>query len=279
MIFDFHTHTTFSDGTLEPEELIKKAAKRNIKVISVTDHDTISNYQEVRQYCQKYGVELIKGIELSSIHEGKEVHILAYFAKENDYYKLSELAEERKKDREKRIYRICEKLKEAGIDISAADLLAKSEKGSIGRPQVARAIIEKGYRMTFPEIFAEYLGNGAKAYVPSTTTSSIEIIKMVRELKGTPVLAHPGDYFQKNPEIINQFISAGLQGIEVYYSSHNQDKINFYLNLVRKYNLVATGGSDYHGNTKGREDYLGKIRIPETEYRLFFERIHFCSDN
>src|SRR5690606_30438713 len=128
MIFDFHTHTTFSDGTLEPEELIAMAAKRNVNVISVTDHDTISNFKIVSSCCKKHGIEHIKGVELSSVYEGKDVHILAYFLREEDYEKLKDLEDSRTKSRVERIYKICEKLNGLGVDIKVEDVLAKSEK-------------------------------------------------------------------------------------------------------------------------------------------------------
>ncbi len=274
MSYDFHTHSTFSDGTLEPENLISLAFEKGIKVISVTDHDTIANYSYVSKACKKYDIELIKGIELSSQLNGNDIHILAYFENENDYFKLKSLEEIQKKSRLARIFHICEKLKEINVFIEPEKIISNSEKaGSVGRPQVARELVIQGYVSDIPEAFDKYLAAGKQGYISSTNVSTSEVISTVKEFNGVPVLAHPGVKFMNKEESIKELIDYGLEGIEVYYPSHDYYKFSYYLNLARKYKLIATGGSDFHGPNIGKEDRFGKIKIPEAEYLRLKEKI------
>jgi predicted metal-dependent phosphoesterase TrpH len=278
MSYDFHTHTTFSDGTLTPEALISKAAERGIKVISVTDHDTISSYPLNRAACKKNNIELIKGIEISSQLEEKDVHILAYFAEETDFFRLKDLETRRRAKRLERLYLICERLKDMGVIIDPEIILENNQgEGTIGRPHIAREIVARGYASSVPDAFTKYLSNGSKAFLPSSLISSLEVITTVREFKGTPVLAHPAAQFINREDLVKQMVETGLQGIEVYYPAHDPVKKSHYLNLARKYNLVATGGSDYHGPDTGREDYLGRMVLPDVEYQRLKERIDFCA--
>lgn len=272
MSYDFHTHTTFSDGVLTPDALISLASQRGIKGISVTDHDSISNYSEVKDACKKYNVDLIMGIEISSQHKGKDVHLLGYFAKEEDYLKLNELENHRKVQRINRLKKICENLANVGVIIDADEIINQHPKGTIGRPQIAQKIIEKGYASSLDEVFSKYLSAGMSGYVPSTIEQTLDIIKLVNEHGGISSIAHPGTYFLNNMNALRELISGGLRGIECFYPSHDYQKMKNYLNIANNYKLVATGGSDYHGNPH-RPDNLGRVTVPEKEYVTFKQKL------
>jgi predicted metal-dependent phosphoesterase TrpH len=277
--YDYHTHSTFSDGLLNPDDLIELAVERGIKSISVTDHDSISNYSAVHNACKKNNVELIKGTEISSMYNGRDVHILAYFENETDYFKLETLENKRINERILRLRNICKNLNEIGIMIEPENIIARQEgRGTIGRPQIAREIIEKGYALSQNEVFQKFLVPGTPGYVPSTHDSSLDMIELVRNCNGLPVLAHPGNYYFNNEDDLLAMINAGLLGIECYCPSNNKDKLAYYLNVVKKYNLVATGGSDFHGFYQDRADNFGWILIPPAENEIFRERLSLCAN-
>lgn len=280
MTYDYHTHTNFSDGLLDPEELILLASKKRIKSISVTDHDCISNYTRVKAACNKYNIELIKGIEISSSYNGRDVHLLAYFEKEEDYFKLAFIEEKRKKERIERLYLICENLRKIDVIIEAEELINKSNNHvMIGRPHIAKLIIEKGYAKNQIEAFEKFLGNNKSGYVPTTYDSTLEMIKIVNDFHGLPVIAHPGNFFIDNPDDLLNLINAGLQGIECYHHSHNTSKVNAYLELAKKHNLVVTGGSDYHGIRYKKKDKFRYIPLSDEQYTVFKKRLYSCSEN
>ena len=279
MTYDYHTHTNFSDGLLDPEELILLASKKKIQSISVTDHDSISNYSRVKEACEKHNIELIKGIEISSWHKGRDIHLLAYFEKEDDYLKLADLEEKRKTERINRLYRICENLKSMDVIIDPNEMISnQNNHGIIGRPHVANLIIKKGYAKNQIEVFAKYLGNDKPGYVPTTYDSTLEMIKLVNKCHGLPVIAHPGNFFIDNPDELLVLIEAGLQGIECYHHSHNTSKVDEYLRLAKMYNLVVTGGSDYHGIRHRKKDKLRHIPLTEDQYINFKKRLYLCSE-
>ncbi|MBC7475748.1 MAG: PHP domain-containing protein [Candidatus Sericytochromatia bacterium] len=275
MLFDFHTHTIFSDGVLTPDQLISLANDRNIDVISVTDHDTISNFQEVKQACNKYELELIKGTELTASLENKDIHILCYFEKEDNYLELSDHEATYKQKRIERLYKICDNLKLEGVIIEPENILKKSSH-IIARPQIAAEIVEKGYASSVANAFDKYLYDGAKSYEPASIISAEDLIIKVRLMGGLPVLAHPAERFINREDLIKNLVTAGLQGIEVHHPSHDLVKRNHYTNLCRRYNLVVTGGSDYHGIV-GKEDNLGKTIIAQAEYDRLKVRMSECS--
>jgi predicted metal-dependent phosphoesterase TrpH len=275
---DYHTHSTFSDGLLTPDDLIELAVERGIKTISVTDHDSISNYSSVLSACRKNNIELVKGIEISSMLNGKDIHILAYFETEEDYFKLEDLENKRKKERIERLEKICKNLGEIGVIIDPEEIVQRQNgKGTVGRPQIARMIIEKGYATTQNEVFIRFLGAGNPGYVPSTHDSTLDMIKLVRKYNGLPVLAHPGNYFFSNEDVLLTLINAGLLGIECYCPANKDDKILFYLGIVKKYHLVPTGGSDFHGFYKEGHDNFGWIMIPKAANESFRERLLLCA--
>ena len=259
MTADLHIHTTFSDGTLTPEEVVQTAKKAGLKTIAITDHDEIDGIAPAIEEAEKWSIEVIPAVEFTTEIPKAEVHILGYFID----YQNPQLLETLKKiqaDRKTRIFKIVDKLDKLGIKISAERVLEIVGHGSAGRPHVARALIEKGYVEGVREAFEKYLDYRAPAYVAHYKLTPEEAIKLILQVRGIPVYAHPGA--SKCDEIIPDLIKAGLKGIEVYYTGHNNWQTRHYAHLAKKYGLLITGGSDFHG-LGIREVNLGDLTVPD----------------
>lgn len=258
---DLHLHTLFSDGTYTPEELVKKSAKVGLSAISVVDHDTIDGILPAVMAARAEGIEVIPGIELSSDYEGLEVHILGYcFDPESNDLK-SKLALLRQ-NRIERVYKMVDKLKGLGIKLEAQAVFDIGGEGTVGRLHIARAMVNDGVVRSTAEAFQKYIGDKCPAYVCGFRFSPLEAIKLIRDIGGVAVLAHP--YLLRSDELIRQFVGFGIMGLEVYYPEHTQSMINLYLELAKEYNLLVTGGSDCHGKAKP-DVKIGLVRLP---YRL-----------
>lgn len=256
---DLHLHTIFSDGTYTPEELILRSQKSGLSAIAVVDHDTVMGIDPVIQASGGQEIEVLPGIELSAEYEGQEVHILGYLIDyKND--KLLEKLEFLKKNRIERIYKIVDKLKANGIALEAESVFDISGGlGTVGRLHVARAMVKAKIVTSTGEAFYKYIGDKGPAYVCNFKFTPAEAIKLIKEVGGIPVLAHP--YTLDEDDLIPVFVKLGLEGLEVHYPEHTQGMINFYLGLAKKYNLLVTGGSDCHGSAKS-EIKIGSVKIP-----------------
>ncbi len=255
---DLHLHTIFSDGTYTPEEVIREASKEGLSAIAVVDHDAIGAITPTINAGKELDIEVLPGIELTTDQNGTEVHILGYLL---DYQNpaLKEKLEMLNKARVERVYKITEKLKNLGLNLSPDAVFKLALKGSPGRLHIARAMVEEKLVGSIYEAFKKYIGDKGPAYVCGFKLTPREGIKLIRDFSGIPVLAHP--YTMNNDELIPEFIKLGLMGLEVYYTEHSQGMINFYLSLAKEYNLLVTGGSDCHGKAKP-EVKIGLIKIP-----------------
>ena len=255
---DLHLHTVFSDGTYTPDELISESAKSGLSSIAVVDHDCVLGIAPAIKIAEKKDIEVLSGIELSAEYEGREVHILGYLI---DYKRrnLLEKLDFLKKNRIERIYKIVDKLKNMGVVLEAGSVFDIGRHGTVGRLHVARAMLKAGLVGSVAEAFKKYIGDKCPAYVCNFRFSPLEAIKLIKEVGGIPVLAHP--YTLNRDDLIPRFVDDGLMGLEVYYSEHTQSMVNFYLGLAKKYNLLVTGGSDCHGNAKP-EVKIGSVKIP-----------------
>ncbi len=260
MSADLHLHTTFSDGTDSPETVVEAAQAAGLKTIAITDHDTLAGIGPAERRGREIGLEIIPGIELTTETAETEIHILGYFI-ERDNQALAAALAKIQKGREERVCQICEKLNGLGIDLSPEKVFALAGHRDAGRPHIARALIENGAVSNFKEAFNRFLGFKGPAYVSHYKLSAAEAIKLVLAVKGLPVFSHPG--VSKCDDLIPELMSDGLLGLEVYYSGHNQGQTQHYRELARKYGLVVTGGSDYHGSLNGRESSLGLFTIPD----------------
>lgn len=241
---DLHCHTTASDGLLSPTELVKLAVKSGLKGIGITDHDTIQGWKEAEEAGTKYQIQILKGIELNTTWEGKEVHILGYEVDRSSSELLDQLRVLHEA-REKRMLKILARFKNQGMNISVDEVQKFAQGESIGRPHIAQVLVERGYVKNIREGFDSYLGVGASAYVPRNNLTPEEGILLIREAHGVAVLAHPGA--QRLNEEIPAWVKVGLQGIEVLHSQHTLDDESRYLEIAQEYRLLTTGGSDFHG--------------------------------
>lgn len=255
---DLHLHTIFSDGTYTPRELISQSLRSGLSAIAVVDHDAVLGIEPVIKIAKLKNIEVLAGIELSAEYDGLEVHILGYLI---DYKRgnLIDKLEFLKGNRIERIYKIVDKLKNMGMMLEAESVFDIARGGTVGRLHVARAMVSAGLISSTAEAFRKYIGDKCPAYVCNFRFSPFEAIKLIKDVGGIPVLAHP--YTLNRDELIPKFVDCGLMGLEVYYSEHTQAMVNFYLGLAKKYNLLVTGGSDCHGNAKP-EVKIGSVKIP-----------------
>lgn len=252
---DLHMHTYHSDGYHSPEKLIERANNRGIKILSITDHDSVNGIKEASEYAEKFGIEVIPGVEISTDIRDTEVHILGYFVdpknKDLEHY-LSFFREERYK----RAIRMVKKLNILGLDITLDDVLVYAKDSAIGRPHIAQALLAKGQVKSFFEAFYKYLGNHAPAYERKVHLSPQSAFKIISDAGGLSFIAHPGNM----PEIlIKELIDAGVDGIEVIHPSHSPEQVRFYKGIVIEYFLLESGGSDYHGGKREDDENLGKF--------------------
>lgn len=256
---DLHVHSNFSDGTDSPEQLVEQAAAAGLSTLALTDHDTVAGLDRAIAAGERHGIEIIPGIEFTTEIPRAEVHILGYFLDRFNSGLLAELSRIRQ-GRIDRISLIVKKLRELGVAIEADEVFAIAGQGSPGRPHVARALIRRGTVQNFREAFQKYLDFRAPAYVPHYRLSPAGAVKLVKQAGGLPVFAHP--VVSNCDEIIPELAAAGLRGLEIYYPGYYADQIDHYLALASKYDLLATGGSDYHG-ADAKEMKLGDHTVPD----------------
>lgn len=269
-MIDLHTHTTISDGTLTPTELVRRAKERGLRALAVTDHDIVDGVAEAMAVGQALGVRIIAGVEVSADSPYGAMHVLGYFVDYQDAVFQKQL-ERFRQYRDERNPQIVEKLNRLGMEISYEEVLAKAGEGTVGRPHFAAVLVEKGYVRSVPEAFDKYLKTGAPAYVNKKRPSAAEAIGMIHQAGGLAVLAHPIRLRVKNGAGLNQLVAEltehGLDGIEVYHSDHPPELVEQLLGLAEKFALVVFGGSDFHGQNKpGIElgEGRGHMRIPES---------------
>jgi len=255
---DLHLHTTFSDGTYSPEELVLQSKKAGLSAIAVADHDTVEGIAPAISAAAKEEIEVVPGIELTSQHEGSEVHILGYFLDYKSPQLLEKLASVRG-DRVKRIYDIADKLKNMGVSLDPQKVFDIAGGGTVGRLHVARAMVQEGIVASVFEAFRKYIGDKCEAFVLGFRFTPSEAIALIKDAGGVPVLAHP--YILNDDKLIPFFAGQGMMGLEVYYPEHNKDMTGRYLRIARENNLFVTGGSDCHGEAKPQVQ-IGLIKIP-----------------
>ncbi|MBL7085312.1 MAG: PHP domain-containing protein [Candidatus Omnitrophica bacterium] len=255
---DLHIHTKFSDGTFAPEQVVKEAQEKGLSCIAITDHDEVSGIEPAIKEGKNLGIEVIPGVELSAEINDYEIHILGYFIDWQAQWfrdKLRQICEVRRK----RALAIIERLRTKGINLDSDKVLDAATSGSVGRLHIARMLEEQGYVSSIQEAFNKYIGNGRACYVKKFKLTPSEAINMISRIKGLAVLAHP--YSIGNDELIPELAQLGLRGIEVYYPEQHRATSEHYKNLAKKYGLLITGGSDYHGLCKDRLT-LGEIKVP-----------------
>ena len=273
---DLHMHSTASDGVLAPDELMRRAADRGFTHVALTDHDSMAGIPMARETAQKLGMTLIPGVELSCGAQ-KEIHVLGYgFDPENEA--LHAFCCSRVRQREARTAAMVERLCALGkpVDIMRVRELAR---GVMGRPHVARALVEAGHVLSVSEAFDRFLKLGKPAYVPKEDVKVSEAVRLIREAGGVAVLAHPmelkmGDTMLES--LIGEWKSQGLEGVEVYHPSAQNNHASFLLHLAQRENLLVTGGSDFHGEAVRKSEIgegLDRWRSVETDMKALLLRI------
>ena len=251
---DLHMHSYHSDGYHTPEKVVEKAKNQGIKIMSITDHDSVNAFSEASECAKKFGIEVIPGVEISTDIRDTEVHILGYFVdpknKDLEHY-LNFFREERYK----RAIRMVKKLNILSLDITIDDVMVFAKDSAIGRPHIAQALLAKGQVKSFFEAFYKYIGNHAPAYERKVHLSPQSAFKIINDAGGLSFIAHPGNM----PEIlIKELVDAGVDGIEVIHPSHSPEQVKFYRGIVIEYFLLESGGSDFHGGKREDDENLGK---------------------
>jgi len=280
---DLHIHSTASDGTLSPVEILRLAEKLELGAISITDHDTLKGSRELLEAADSSAVRVLTGIEISTVPPALytvagSFHILGYGIRLNDPV-LNQTLETLQHARENRNPLIISRLNAMGLDITLEEVIQASGEAQIGRPHIAQLMIKKGFVRTVDEAFDGYLGFNKPAYVDKYRLDCQIAIEMIKEAGGTPVLAHP--FLLRIPDnsslesLVATLKEMGLQGIEVYYPEHSSEDVEFYSRLALSHDLVITGGTDFHGAIKpdiqlgyGKGDFY----VPYSVYDLLLKR-------
>lgn len=281
---DLHCHSTASDGTLPPKDVVRLAKQRELTALALTDHDTIGGVVEAGDEARKIGLDFLPGIEISAEfpHPGT-MHILGYGV-DPQSKTLGDLTRQLLEGRDSRNPRIINRLQELGIAITMEEVEQEARKGApadvnkplvVGRPHIAAILLRKGYVSTIKQAFDKYLAPGGLAYFDKERLSPRQALEMIRGSNGIPVLAHPVQLRTENDaqleRIIKDLLDLGLMGLEVIHSDHDAELIAKYSALADRYKLLKTGGSDFHGTNKKNID-LGVAngsRVP----RIFFDAL------
>ena len=260
---DLHVHSTASDGTVAPRDLVRMALERNLDVLAIADHDSVSGVEEAIEAASGTTLTLIPAIEFSSAQGEDHVHVLAYHVDHRSPALLEEL-DLLRQDRERRAYEMVSALREAGFDVSMDQVLAFSDGGSVGRSHVARALVDAGYADDIGTAFQRYIGRDAEFYRAKRTRTPAEVVASVRAAGAVPVVAHPG--VSQVDELIPEMVAAGLLGIEAFHADHSVQQREYYAEMASRLGLIATGGTDYHG-PQAHNPEVGSVDVPEEGVR------------
>jgi hypothetical protein len=267
-VIDLHTHTTYSDGSASPEQLIELARAKGARAVAITDHDTVAAFPEARAAADRFGIEFVCGIEISAEYSPGTMHILGYCV-DDASTAFAEKLDELKRAREERNPQIASRLQALGLDVDYDEVVRVAGNEVVGRPHFARVMVEKGYAASIKDAFDKYLKKGAAAYVEKARLSPVDSIALIHDAGGVAVLAHPYQLNLASGEeldgLIAELVEGGLDGIEALYSRHSPAQRASYVGIAERHGLLVTGGSDYHGSYKpdiSIVDGLGDLEIP-----------------
>jgi predicted metal-dependent phosphoesterase TrpH len=252
---DLHSHSTASDGTLAPAEVVRRAKEAGVVGLALTDHDTIAGLAEAADEAARQGITFVPGIEISAVSpvEAGTLHILGYCIDPQNTV-LTEMARQLIEARDNRNPQIIAALQKLGINITMDEALAQAQGGVLGRPHIAALLVKKGVVKTIKQAFDEYLGQGGRAYYDKERLAPGDAIARIRQAGGLAVLAHPVQLRTGNDaqlqQVLKDLVDLGMAGIEVIHSDHGAAEVEKYTGLADRYNLLKTGGSDFHGSNK-----------------------------
>lgn len=270
---DLHLHTTASDGRCTPRELVERAAQAGLTTLAVTDHDTTAAIDEAQQRAAERGIDAISGIEITALDEGRDLHVLGYFF-DPRHEALDRFLATQRAARLARAHAIGDRLAALGMPIDLGPVVARASgdgRRSIGRPLIARAMVDAGHVADTHEAFDRWLGAGCPAFVPRSGAPPKVVIGIIHDAGGVASLAHPGK-LRREPQI-PPLAEAGLDAVEVFHPDHDAPLVERYLGVARDFGLLMTGGSDFHGDpAHGLEP--GSVTLPARE----FERLRRAAD-
>lgn len=269
---DLHMHSTASDGSSTPRELARECKAAGITRAALTDHDTIDGVAEFLEEAGRIGLPAISGLEYNVEYEG-EMHILAY-GMDIWNQELRDALDVLANQRITRASRMVKKLQDQGYPITLERVEEIAGGGVLGRPHIARALLEKGFGENVEDAFKRYLEPGKPGFLPRLKIKSSEAIRLARQAGGHCVLAHPKlAYYPDYDELLTRLKGEGLEGLEVYYPAHSDEEVEFFFGLAKKYDLFITQGSDYHGkirkSTQLFREQRGGAALEESIERLF----------
>jgi predicted metal-dependent phosphoesterase TrpH len=275
MFADLHLHSQYSDGTYTPAELAEAARKHGLKVIALTDHDTVEGCELTREECLSRGMEFIPGVELTAEFEGDELHLLGYFLDTQNPELLGELAKYQLV-RQNRVREMVARLNHLSIPLTAEAVFALAQCRSPGRPHVGRALVQAGICANLDQAFDRFLKKHRPAWVPKFKMSAEAGIGLIHRAGGLAVMAHPG--LNHCDKAIPGMVEAGLDGIECFHSKHSESAAAYYLEVTEHYGLLVTGGSDCHGMSKGRPT-MGQVLLPYAYIEKMYARMAEMAKN
>jgi len=258
---DLHVHSTASDGTLSPSELVELASRNGVDVLAIADHDSVEGIAEARNAAARADITLIPAVEFSANDDGRDIHILAYHVDTGDPELLA-LLERARDAREVRAQAMVWCLQDAGLDLDLADVRAISGEAAMGRSHVAKALVARGHATTVADAFSRLIGRGRPCYIAKDAATSHEVVATIRRLGAVPVLAHPG--ITRVDDLLGDLVASGLLGIEAYHADHSAEQRARYAALAEELGLLATGGTDYHG-PEALNPELGAVDVPNDQ--------------
>ncbi|HJW93630.1 MAG TPA: PHP domain-containing protein [Thermoanaerobaculia bacterium] len=265
-----HTHTYHSDGTRSPREVIDLAREHGLDIVAISDHDNTAAFFEIHAHAEAAGVTLVPAIELSCIYDGIDVHVLAYAFNPTDE-RIEERLRGFRASRHRRGYAIVDRLRSLGYNISAERVDQLAAGGAMGRPHVARALVEAGYVSSVSEAFDKLLGTGKPAFIDKERFRIDEAVALIHDAGGVTSIAHPSHY-PNHFELVPTLLDQGIDGVEVFHPDVPDDHRERFTQIARFRGKMITGGSDDHGTVKTSET-LGTIRVPESAIAPILERL------
>ena len=271
-MIDLHLHTTASDGTLSPRDLVARAATARLTTISVTDHDTTAGLAEAGSAAESLGMTIVPGIEITAVEEERDVHVLGYYF-DRESTVLAEFLSAQRADRLRRIREMCDRLCAMGMQVPADLVLAdptEHPERSVGRPAIADALVRAGHARDRDDAFKRLIGRGSPAYVPRRGVSAADVIEVISQAGGIASLAHPG--LAGIDALIPVLASRGLSAIEARHTDHTPEVEAHYRSLAARLGLAVSGGSDYHGEGSSNAAALGRVTLDVSDFSALSER-------
>ena len=270
-MIDLHLHTTASDGLCDPAVLVDLAWRAGIRTMSVTDHDTVAALPEAESAAVASRIAFVPGIEITAVHDGRDVHVLGYFI-ECDDAELAGFLERQRADRVRRVGEMAEKLASIGKPVDREALLAPLSHGrSLGRPSVAKALVKAGHVADSRQAFDQLIGEGRPAFIPRRGPCPADVIGIINRAGGIASLAHPG--LLKRDDLIPDMIDAGLTAVEAFHSEHDETTTQRYLAFAEHHGILVSGGSDYHGEKERRKAAFGTVGLPLDRFERLKARV------